>query len=160
MAPGAAYGLMGRPRARTPSATQARCWEAVVRLGSQTAAARELGVTQGAVRGAILAYSAITGEPIPKPARGRPSGVTRARITELEATIARLREAVKRRGNRSPSEPWEPACMDASDWTDWQRFNERAGSTMRAQRPCDDCPMSFALEMFAARRCNGVPGQD
>lgn len=161
MAPGAAYGLMGRPRARTPSATQARCWEAVVRLGSQTAAARELGVTQGAVRGAILAYSAITGEPIPKPARGRPSGVTRARITELEATVARLRERLAAKGrNAVPSEDWEPACMEPDELADWRAFNRTAGPTNRAQRPCDDCPMSFALEMFAARRCNGVPALD
>ena len=157
---------MARP-GRTPTEHQRRCWEAAVRLGSQSAAARELGMKQGSLRNALLGYAAITGEPIPRQVTGRPNGVTRSAMDVLEArvraqaaTITHLREAAKRRGNQPPGEPWEPLCMDASDWADWQRFNERAGSTMRAQRPCDDCPMSFALEMFAARRCNGVPGQD
>ncbi len=94
---------------------------------------------------------------------GRPSN---ARLAELNATIARQERTIAALSGRikaakSKTEKyWEPACMEADDWTDWQAFNRTAGSTMRAQRPCDDCPMSFALEMFAARRCNGVPALD
>lgn len=156
---------------RTPTARQAQIWEVARRHGSQTAAARELGISHGAVRTALVGYMAATGTTGPMPGQprkgGRPYGITRARVIELETrvreqavTIARLREGAKRGANPTPGEDWQPACMDPDDLAEWQAFNRSTTGTMRAQRPCDDCPMSFALEMFAARRCNGVPGQD
>lgn len=83
-------------------------------------------------------------------------------IADLEGRLSvRALRASRVAGNAARSTDlatWEPACMDPEEWADWQGFNHAAGLPMRAQRPCDDCPMGFALEMFAARRCNGIPG--
>lgn len=51
---------------REPTALQRAAYEAVVRLGSQSAASKELGRHQGTVRGAVLAYCQITGDPLPE----------------------------------------------------------------------------------------------
>lgn len=98
---------------------------------------------------------------------GRPSNAT---LADLRATIAdqqRTIERLRKRRARDITEPisdgisdWEPACMEPEELADWRAFNRTAGPNDRARRPCDDCPMSFALEMFAARRCNGIPGTD
>lgn len=152
---------------REPTERQAQVWEAVARLGGQTAAARELGLTQGAVRSALMGYMAARDMRGPMPGAsksgGRPRGYAKADFARLEARIAAqdrqiamLRERAK--ASQPPPGDWSPLCMDDDELADWRAFNRTAGAG-RAQRPCDDCPMSFALEMFAARRCNGTPGQ-
>lgn len=56
-------------------------------------------------------------------------------------------------------ERWTPDCMSAEDYADWQRHNDRLqNSKSRAERPCEDCPASFASEMLSLGKCNGVPG--
>lgn len=51
---------------------------------------------------------------------------------------------------------WAPDCMDADEFASWQQANRSSGKG-RAERPCDDCPASYAAEMRAENRCNGVP---
>lgn len=153
---------------REPTERQAQVWEAVTRLGGQTAAARELGLTQGAVRNALMGYMAARDMRGPMPGArmggGRPRGYAKADFARLEERIAAQdRQLASLRDRLKASQPlpedWSPLCMDPDELADWRAFNRTAGAGGRAQRPCDDCPMSFALEMFAARRCNGIPGQ-
>jgi hypothetical protein len=59
------FALEGRPVTRQPTALQRAAYEAVMRLGSQQAAAAELGRHQGTIRGAVLGYCEITGELLP-----------------------------------------------------------------------------------------------
>lgn len=47
--------------------------------------------------------------------------------------------------------------MDPPDWADWQARNPRLHGAAHAERPCQDCPLAFALEMRAIDRCNGTP---
>jgi hypothetical protein len=47
------------------------------------------------------------------------------------------------------------ACMEPDDFVRWAEVN--ALVSRPAARPCDDCPLAFALEMRAIDRCNGVP---
>lgn len=49
----------------------------------------------------------------------------------------------------SPPPPWEPLCMEPDEWATWQRHE--------AGRPCDECPIAFAIAMRAEHRCNGIP---
>lgn len=50
--------------------------------------------------------------------------------------------------------------MDGEEWADWQALNPilplAGGGT--AERPCVDCPASYAAVMRAEGRCNGEPG--
>lgn len=55
---------------------------------------------------------------------------------------------------------WAPACMADREWALWRKVNARTSAQDRAVRPCADCPISFALEMRAEGRCNGLPGQE
>ena len=56
------------------------------------------------------------------------------------------------------AEPWTPACMDAPEWAGWQKANRSISATSeRLTRPCDECPLGFALEMRQIDRCNGTP---
>ncbi len=48
-----------------PTAMQTRAYEAVMRLGTQAAAAKKLETYQGTIRGAVLRYCAITGADLP-----------------------------------------------------------------------------------------------
>lgn len=72
-------------RAPVPTALQRRAWETVLRTGTQMAAAKELGMTQGAVRSHLLAYARHTGHTgpipgfrtIPQPFVGTPSRTER-----------------------------------------------------------------------------------
>lgn len=52
--------------------------------------------------------------------------------------------------------PWSPDCMSPADFTDWTRHNEKTNG-MRAKRPCEDCPLAYALEMRGINSCNGYP---
>jgi hypothetical protein len=45
--------------------------------------------------------------------------------------------------------------METEDFIRWAEVN--ALVSRPAARPCDDCPLAFALEMRAIDRCNGVP---
>lgn len=60
---------------------------------------------------------------------------------------------------------WSPDCMTAADYSDWRRFNEKIPLTTagaenkRAERPCEDCPLPYSLEMRAEGKCNGTPGK-
>lgn len=49
------------------------------------------------------------------------------------------------------------ACMDASEWAEWQRLNLLQPTANRAASPCEDCTVRFAVEMRLARRCDGWP---
>ena len=53
--------------------------------------------------------------------------------------------------------PWAPLCMEPDEWADWQRLNPRL-STGFTDRPCTDCPVTYAREMRGLGRCNGTPG--
>lgn len=82
-----------------PTAMQERAYEAVMRLGTQAAAAREIGTYQGTIRGAVLRYCEITGTPLPPSmaAGTRPvsaAAVLRAtpeRLDSIEADLAAVR---------------------------------------------------------------------
>lgn len=51
--------------------------------------------------------------------------------------------------------------MDPSEWVDWQRLNPRTLTPSQiAERPCTDCPVSYAVGMRAVGLCNGTPGGD
>lgn len=53
---------------------------------------------------------------------------------------------------------WRAACMDDEEWTDWvERNPQQLTDGAFAERPCRDCPASFATEMRALGRCNGMP---
>lgn len=51
---------------------------------------------------------------------------------------------------------WVAACMDPDEWALWVDANRRSAAH-RISRPCDECPLGFALEMRAINRCNGEP---
>jgi hypothetical protein len=51
---------------------------------------------------------------------------------------------------------WTAACMDPDEWRLWIDANRRA-SQNRVSRPCNECPLGFAVEMRAIGRCNGEP---
>jgi DNA-binding transcriptional LysR family regulator len=68
-----------------PTTRQIQVYEAVVRLGSQAAAALELGMPTGAVSSAITQYRLKTGAPHPNPERARPRGEHRVSLTLREA---------------------------------------------------------------------------
>lgn len=68
-----------------PTPRQIQVYEAVVRLGSQAAAALELGIPTGAVSSALTQYRLKTGAPHPNPDRARPQGEHRVGLTLREA---------------------------------------------------------------------------
>ncbi|MCU0250240.1 MAG: hypothetical protein MUE61_08535 [Vicinamibacterales bacterium] len=39
--------------------------------------------------------------------------------------------------------------MEPDEWATWQRHE--------TDRPCEECPVSFAIAMRAEHRCNGIP---
>ena len=47
-------------------------------------------------------------------------------------------------------------CMTPDEWAEWQEHNRVAGPK-RADAPCDDCLIGFAIEMRAEGRCVGIP---
>lgn len=47
--------------------------------------------------------------------------------------------------------------MSESEYAAWVESNQRIAWN-RAASPCDDCIVSFALEMRAQDRCDGTPG--
>lgn len=53
---------------------------------------------------------------------------------------------------------WAPLCMDETEWEDWRRLNPRLNAMTYASRPCTDCPKTFARQMRAVSKCNGMPG--
>jgi hypothetical protein len=53
---------------------------------------------------------------------------------------------------------WSPLCMEPDEWADWQRLNPVLNQAIHAERPCADCPVGYARQMRAIRRCNGTPG--
>lgn len=53
---------------------------------------------------------------------------------------------------------WAPLCMEPDEWAEWQRMNPRLVAKDHAERPCSDCPVSYAEEMRAKSLCNGTPG--
>ena len=53
-------------------------------------------------------------------------------------------------------EGFVPLCMTTAELSAWNRANEVTGRH-RVGRPCDDCPLSFAVQMRATDRCNGEP---
>lgn len=76
-----------------PTALQRTAYEAVIRLGTQAAAARELGQYQGTIRGAVLRYCHLTGEPLPEGMTAGSRRPTAAGV--LRETPARL-DAIER----------------------------------------------------------------
>lgn len=52
---------------------------------------------------------------------------------------------------------WRAACMDDDEWALWQDANRRLNLSDQLERPCQECPLAFALEMRAVNRCNGEP---
>lgn len=58
---------------------------------------------------------------------------------------------------------WAPACMTADEWEGWRAANQRLYTRARwfthpTERPCIDCPLTWAAEQRLAGRCNGEPG--
>lgn len=53
--------------------------------------------------------------------------------------------------------PWAPACKSPADWLVWRDANAQESILNRLDRPCDECPLAFAVEMFGQGRCNGRP---
>lgn len=48
--------------------------------------------------------------------------------------------------------------MEPTEWSLWTEANRRVGlGSGRISRPCEECPLAFALEMRAVGRCNGEP---
>lgn len=83
--------------------------------------------------------------------------VSPATVSRAARGLLQVREAGG--GSSMTADAWEPLCMDARDWRDWQRLNPRnLGGHSVADRPCADCPASFAAEMRAEGKCNGSPG--
>jgi len=95
------------------------------------------------------------------------SAAVAERITELRAggasiagiasSVRRSEATVKRVLAGGATEDWAPACMEADEWTSWQALNRRPSSASEFHRPCQDCPLGFALEQRGLGRCNGVP---
>ena len=56
------------------------------------------------------------------------------------------------------NKPWAPLCMTDRDYRDWQDLNEKVSGSRKADRPCADCPLSYATEMRSQGKCNGSPG--
>lgn len=54
---------------------------------------------------------------------------------------------------------WMPLCMGHDDYADWKKFNANVKPSERLSRPCQECPLSYALEMRSENRCNGEPGK-
>lgn len=55
-------------------------------------------------------------------------------------------------------ETWTAACMEPAEWVEWVALNPALTRLSdRAERPCADCPASYAAEMRAVGRCNGYP---
>jgi hypothetical protein len=53
----------------------------------------------------------------------------------------------------------KPLCMDDTEYDLWQAANRSiTAASVRATRPCSDCPLAFYEEMRAAGTCDGVPG--
>lgn len=52
---------------------------------------------------------------------------------------------------------WSADCMEPDEWALWVAENPRNVQGGMADRPCRDCPASFAAEMRAIGRCNGTP---
>ena len=54
---------------------------------------------------------------------------------------------------------WAPACMEPPEWADWRARNPVAGipDADQVARPCEECPIGWAVEMRAEGRCNGTP---
>ncbi len=81
---------------RGPTHRMTVIWEAVARTGSQSMAARDLGVSQAVVSGAVLRYMALTGLDGPAPGvRTRESGSLprgRGKVGAMRAELARLVE--------------------------------------------------------------------
>ncbi len=48
--------------------------------------------------------------------------------------------------------------MEPGEYLDWRALNARTYGSNRAMLPCEDCPLTYALEMRADGRCNGKPG--
>lgn len=92
-----------------------------------------------------------------------PAGDVAARYGMSVATVHRLRlprdgRPNARHAGKTLSGAWRAACMDDDEWALWVAKNPVGlSSQMIADRPCHDCPTSFALEMRALGRCNGSP---
>lgn len=52
---------------------------------------------------------------------------------------------------------WAAACKSPADWTRWRDENAQLSILNRLDRPCDECPLAYATEMFGHGRCNGLP---
>lgn len=53
-----------------------------------------------------------------------------------------------------------PACMTADELRLWREANAVIAVTRNtSDRPCRDCPVTFATEMRAKGCCNGVPSE-
>lgn len=59
---------------------------------------------------------------------------------------------------RDPPADWDPSCMEPDEYAGWREMNGKLIGSGRALRPCQDCPLGFALDMRAEDRCNGEPG--
>lgn len=54
-------------------------------------------------------------------------------------------------------EGWTAQCMEPDELEAWQAANALVADTARAERPCADCTLAYALEMRGLDRCNGSP---
>lgn len=52
---------------------------------------------------------------------------------------------------------WRADCMDDAEWAEWLAKNPLMPDAEMAARPCDDCPLGFAVEMREIGMCNGTP---
>lgn len=47
--------------------------------------------------------------------------------------------------------------MDPGEWAEWSRLNDIQPRANRAESPCEDCTVRFAVQMRLAGRCDGWP---
>jgi len=98
-------------------------------------------------------------------ASSEPTGVLAARYGLDRGQVSRIRSEPTRpltRKERFQLEVldggWVAACMEPDEWAHWLATNPQATIDSEfADRPCRDCPLTFATEMRALGRCNGTP---
>lgn len=126
---------------------QRQAWEATVRLGSQSAAAREMGTSQGVVRSLMIGYARSIGWTDPLPGvrhdTGRPEGTGRVQvltrqleeaheeIDRLRSELAMLHGGIEAKLDELLS---RPATTQVVEWRPNHRRVVDGGTQVRRQR--------------------------
>ena len=92
-------------RPKAPTARQQEVWDAVQRLGTQMAAARELHTSQGSIHSAVKLYMQVMGIDGPAPGLLTPAQVRERRASLPTKTVARPTRAATETQDRPVSVP-------------------------------------------------------